>query len=294
MKKSLTIILTSFLSTSIFATDLNSQFAKLESANNGRIGIAAINTANNAQITYRADEAFPFCSTSKVMTVAAILATSLTESGLLNKKIYYDANYVNKSGYSPISKNNLATGMTIAELSVAALDYSDNTAMNLLIDNLGGISKVNKFARSIGDTKFTLNRTEPSLNSAIPNDSRDTTTPNAMTQTLKRLLLTDSVLKISQQQQLITWLTNNTTGDNRIKAGIPKTWKIGDKTGTGDYGTTNDIAILYPTNGCAPIILSVYFTQYNKEAKPNEKIIQTATKLIIDNFSQSDSCLNTK
>jgi beta-lactamase class A len=49
------------------------------------------------------------------------------------------------------------------------------------------------------------------------------------------------------------------TGTARLRAGIPHGWIVGDKTGTGDRGTANDVAILRPPHR-PPIIVIAYLT----------------------------------
>lgn len=161
--------------------------------------------------------------------------------------------------------------MSISELCQAAVSESDDTAANLLIKKLGGPQVVTDFARSIGDQDFRLDRTEPTLNSAIPGDPRDTTTPESMTQSLNKVLL-GNILAPTQRELLKTWLKDNILGDKRIRAGVPKTWTVGDKTGTGEYGTTNDIGIIWPP-GSAPIILTIYFAQDKKDAAHREDVL---------------------
>ncbi|MCV5532360.1 class A beta-lactamase, partial [Escherichia coli] len=163
-----------------------------------------------------------------------------TQKQLLNQPVEIKpADLVN---YNPIAEKHVNGTMTLAELSAAALQYSDNTAMNKLIAQLGGPGGVTAFARAIGDETFRLDRTEPTLNTAIPGDPRDTTTPRAMAQTLRQLTL-GHALGETQRAQLVTWLKGNTTGAASIRAGLPTSWTVGDKTGSGDYGTTNDIAV---------------------------------------------------
>ena len=156
---------------------------------------------------------------------------------------------------------------------------SDNLAMNLLLQKLGGPEMVTRFARSIRDNTYRLDRIEPELNTAIPGDLRDTTTPAAMGYSLQRLLLGD-VFHLNQRKQLLTWLKDNTTGDSRIRAGVARGWLVGDKTGTGAYGTTNDIAIVWPPKQ-APIIVVIYFTQNEKNAVPQDAIIASVTQLLL-------------
>ena len=289
-----TLFLSSYVSSliaqQIEPPSIHKGLAELETSSDGRLGVFAINTANNEVIQYRATERFPMCSTGKVLCVSAILKQSMKAPDLLQQRVMYTKKDVDSSGYAPVTKNFIVDGMTISELCKAAITQSDNTAMNLLMKKLGGPAVVTGFVRSIGDEAFKLNRFEPDLNSAIPNDSRDTATPVGMAKSLQRLAFSH-VLAKSQREQLLVWLKNNTTGDARIRAGVPKTWVVGDKTGTGRYGTTNDIAIIWPPK-CPPIIAAIYFTQNEQDAAPREDVIASVTRILLHKFSENDNCIN--
>jgi beta-lactamase class A len=268
---------------------IQEKLAQLETSLGARIGVSALNTAYNTRIQYRADELFPFCSTGKIMTAAAILQRSEHDPAVLQKHISYDQADVDKSGYAIITKQHVVGGMSIAELCQAMLDYSDNTAMNLLTEFLGGPAAITAYARSIQDNTFRLDRMEPDLNSAIPGDMRDTTTPAAMGKSLQRLTMGDA-LAPPQREQLVTWLKNNTTGDLKIRAGVPKDWVVGDKTGSGAYGTTNDIGVIWPPK-CQPIVLVIYLTHDKKDAKKPDETIATITQMVINEFASTDQCI---
>jgi beta-lactamase class A len=194
------------------------QLTKLEQTLAGRLGVFAMNTANGAKLSHRGDEYFPMCSTFKVLLTAAILKRSTEVDGLMQQRIKYQQS--NLVTYSPITKDHVADGMTVTALCAAAMQYSDNTASNLLMKILGGPQAVTTFARSIADREFQLDRWETALNSAIPGDRRDTSTPNAMGQSLQRLALGDA-LAPDLRVQLQDWLRRNTTGATRIRAGVP-------------------------------------------------------------------------
>lgn len=260
------------------------QLQQLEQEYHGHLGIAAINTATNRKILFNDNRRFPFCSTGKVMVVAAILKKSESNPQLLQQKIHYTAQEVKSSGYAPITAKHVTNGMTVAELARAALDYSDNGAMNQLLKLAGGAQNVTEFARTLNDNKFNLIRSEPQLNSAIPGDIRDTTTPLAMAVSLQQLAL-ESALNLPQQQHLQQWLKANTTGDKRIRAGVPQDWIVGDKTGTGSYGTTNDVAVIWPPHA-KPIVVVIYFTQDKKDASPQDEVLAKATKIIINEIAR--------
>lgn len=262
---------------------IQQELAKLEISTHGRLGLSALNTATGMRVQYRADERFPVCSTFKTIVAAAILQKSTTDNGLLNKCIRYNKDEVEKSGYAPIAQKHIADGMTIAELCAATLQYSDNAAANFLMRELGGPEAVTAYARSIGDDTFQLDRWEPELNTAIPGDARDTSTPAAMEKSAQRLTLGDA-LALPQREQLVSWLKGNTTGGKRILAGVPKDWIVGDKTGTGSYGTTNDVGVIWPATG-APIVAAIYFTQNEKDALPRDEVIASATRIIVATLS---------
>lgn len=252
------------------------QLAQLERGLNGRLGVFALNTADGAHLGYRATERFPLCSTFKVLLVSAILERSTRNVGLMQQRIQYVRNDL--VTYSPITEKHLEEGMTVTDLCAAALQYSDNTAANILMRTLGGPAVVTAYARSIGDCEFHLDRWETDLNTAIPSDHRDTTTPEAMGRSLQRLALEDA-LEAHPKEQLLDWLRGNTTGAARIRAGVPADWPVGDKTGTGSYGTVNDVAVLWPPQR-APIVLAVYTTQKTKDAKARNDVIASAARVV--------------
>ncbi|MCO8610672.1 PenA family class A beta-lactamase [Burkholderia multivorans] len=252
-------------------------FAALERAAGGRLGVCAIDTATGRRALHRADERFPFCSTFKAMLGAAVLAQSVAHPGLLQQRVTYGrSDLVN---YSPVTERHVDTGMTVAELCAATIQYSDNTAANELMKRIGGPAAVTAYARSIGDDTFRLDRWETELNTALPGDLRDTTTPAAMAASLRVLVVGDA-LPPAQRAQLTEWLRGNKVGDKRIRAGVPTAWRVGDKTGTGDYGTTNDAGVLWPPSR-APIVLAVYYTQARADAKAKDDVIAAATRLAI-------------
>lgn len=249
--------------------------AQLEASSGGRLGVAAFDVANNAHVQHRADERFPLCSTFKVMAVGAVLNRSTKEPTLMQQRISYEASDL--VAHSPITGKHVGQGMAVADLCAAALQHSDNTAANLLMKLLGGPSAVTAFARSIGDETFRLDRWETDLNTAIPGDPRDTSTPNNMARGLQGLAL-NNVLADPQRDQLQAWLRGNTTGTTRIRAGVPADWVVGDKTGTGDHGTTNDIGVLWPPTG-SPIVLAIYFTQPDKAAPMRNDVVAAAARI---------------
>ncbi len=233
------------------------QIALVEHGTGGRLGVAAIDTGNGRRIEYRAFEAFPMCSTFKLLLVGDILARVDAGKERLDRTVLYGNHDL--LDYAPVTKAHVADGgMTVRDLCNAAIEVSDNTAANLLLSTVGGPQGLNTFLRWIGDRITQLDRTEPSLNEAAIGDPRDTTTPHAMTKDVQKLVL-GSVLSRPSRDLLVSWLVASKTGVTAIRAGIPVAWRAGDKTGSGERGTRNDVAIVWPP-GRGPILVAAYLT----------------------------------
>ena len=195
------------------------------------------------------------CSTFKFLAAASVLKRVGEKQEQLDRFVSYDAKDVLE--YAPVTEAHLKKGgMTVGALCEAAIEQSDNTAGNLLLDAIGRPAGVTNFARSLGDQVTRLDRKEPDLNSAIPGDDRDTTTPGSMLADMTRIL-TGDVLSRSSRRQLEDWLQRNKTGAAMIRAGVPTNWIIGDKTGRGANGATNDIATMRPPDR-APVVLAIF------------------------------------
>nr|WP_236550611.1 class A beta-lactamase [Cyanobium sp. Copco_Reservoir_LC18] len=255
--------------------------AALEARSGGRLGVFAIDTASGARIGHRAGERFPLCSTFKAILAGAVLHRSQRQPGFLEQRIRFGRQDL--VSHSPVAEQHLEGGLTVAEMAAATVQTSDNTAANQLMARLGGPAGLTAFARSIGNRTFRLDRWETALNSAIPGDPRDTDTPAGMGTSLQALVL-GTALGPPQRQRLQDWLIGTTTGDRRVRAGVPSGWRVGDKTGTcGAYGTANDVAVLWPPDR-APIVLAVFHTQADPAAAAQDGVIAEAAAIVAGAF----------
>jgi beta-lactamase class A len=236
---------------------LGAAFAKIESENGGRLGVAVLDTGSGALTGHRIDERFPLCSTFKALAAAAILARVDAGKEQLSRRIRVEQKDI--LAYAPVTRQHVGQDMSVGELCDAAVTLSDNTAANLLLASMGGPSAITELARSLGDELTRLDRIETELNEGTPGDPRDTTTPAAMAKNLKTLTL-GTVLSATSRDQLIAWLVGCKTGDTKIRAGLPKGWRVGDKTGSGGHGSSNDVAVIWP-EGRPPVIVASYLTE---------------------------------
>ena len=218
------------------------------------------------------------CSTFKFLAAAATLKRVDDKPDHLDRIVSYgEADLLD---YAPVTKRHVEDGgMMLAALCAAAIEYSDNTAANLLLREMGGPTALTRFARAIGDPVTRLDRNEPTLNEAKPGDDRDTTSPAAMLADMRKILL-GGVLSPDSRAQLDAWLAANTTGAKRLRAGLPPYWQVGDKTGTGN-GAFGDIAIIRPP-GRQPILATVYIAESKLSAADRDKPFADVGEVIAD------------
>jgi beta-lactamase class A len=233
------------------------ELAAIEARVGGRLGVFALDLRSGAKLAHRADERFPMCSTFKAMAVSATLANVESGDERLDRFVRYsEADLLENA---PITRVHVKQGgMALGDLCAAAITVSDNTAANLILASIGGPAGWTRFVRRIGDKTSRLDRTELSLNTCIPGDPRDTTTPAAMAADLRAVLLGGMLGPITSNL-LKTWMLACQTGLTRLRAGLPKDWAVADKTGNSVHGTANDIAIAWAPKG--PIVIACYLTE---------------------------------
>lgn len=261
------------------ARTLSDELAALEIQAQGRFGLYVLDTVSGAEAGWRGDERFPMCSTFKTLLAAHMLYLAQRDEIRLWRKLYYSPSEV--VAWSPISEKRAGAngGMTVQELCEAMVLVSDNTAANVLLEASGGPAALTQWLRELGDGITRLDRNEPSLNTALPGDERDTTTPQAMVQSLQKLLLGD-VLEGYARALLQQWLVDSRTGDKRVRAGMPGDWTVGGKTGSGERGTACDTLIVWPTAQSAPLLVTAYLTGSPLDGAGREAVLARAGEAI--------------
>lgn len=253
-------------------------FSSLEARLGGRIGVFATNLATGDTIAQRADERFAMCSTFKVALAAFVLQRTDEGALSLDDEIAFSENDLVAN--SPVTSPRIADGaLPVKTLCGAAVERSDNTAANLLLDLIGGPTAMTDFFRSLGDKASRLDRRELELNSNLPGDERDTTTPRAMTGVLRALLTEPSALSATSRERLHEWMVNEQNGGRRIRAAAPDGWSIANKPGTSVNGAVNDIALARRPDGAA-IMMSVYTNAPGAKIRESEAIIAETARLV--------------
>ncbi len=259
--------------------ELDRRLRSLEASSHRHIGAFALDTDTGRTVGYRMDETFPLLSTWKAVEAAAVLDRAhRSRPALLGQVIRWRPDQEVPGG--PVTKGRGAAGMTVSQLVRAAVTASDNTAANLLLGPVGGPAALTGYFRSLDDPLSRLDRPEPDLNSWRPGERRDTTTPAAMGRDLYRITL-GPALGAEDRGRLTGWLRACTTGDARIRAGLPRGWTVGDKTGTNSaFGGANDIAVAWPPSGGAPVVLTVY-TYGGEGTAVDEKTVASTAALLV-------------
>ena len=248
------------------------------STGSARIGVAMLNEDGESRKVLNADRRFAMCSTFKFLAVAAVMRRVDRGEDNLDRFVRYDDRDI--LAWAPVTKQHLGEGgMTLEALCFAAIAYSDNTAANLILQTLGGPAAVTSYARSLGDEITRLDRTEPDLNNVAHGDDRDTTSPAAMLHDMQKIFRGDA-LSVSMRDKLESWLMQNTTGDAMIRAGVPRDWRVGDKTGQNQTGNSNDIGIILRPDGRA-VLLCVYVDAPGASIERRAKMIEDVTRELV-------------
>lgn len=269
----------------------SADFADLEQEYDARLGVYAIDTGTGQVVEHRAGERFAYASTIKAIAVGALLHEK--PRSVLDQTVQISEDDL--VDFSPQVEKALEAGqteLTVREVADAAVRYSDNTAGNLLFDLLGGPEELQGVLREIGDRTTKVSRIEPDLNEATPGDDRDTTTPQALATDLRRLTLPpadgEKAVNDGYARAFLTDLmVRNTTGDDLIRAGVPDTWEVADKTGAAKYGTRNDIAVLRRAEG-APIVIAIMSSKDDQDAEADDDLVADATRVAVAGFGVSN------
>lgn len=263
------------------ASAADDALAELEAQGGGRLGVAALDTGGGRTLLHRADERFAMCSTFKLALAGAIYAR--IDRDELSRGDRVAVLQTDLVPYAPVTERHVGGRMTIEALCTAAVRVSDNVAANLLLAQIGGPTGWTAFVRGAGDEISRLDRTETELNTNLPNDPRDTTTPAAMCDTMRALLLGD-VLSPRSRARLVRHALGCETGDKRLRAGFPRDWRVGDKTGTSDNGAANDIGIAWPP-GRPPILVAAYLDRAGGDGDSRAATLAAVARIVSAAFA---------
>ncbi len=281
MKKIFIVFLVMFTSVQVHADQLKQELIDIEKQMSARLGVAVLDTQDGKMWNYNGNARFPLMSTFKTLACAKMFND--IDSGKLNSR---NGSLIKKESlieWSPVTKKYIGQTVSVYNACKATMLTSDNTAANIVLEHIGGTRALTLFLESIGDTVTRLDRIEPELNEAEIGDLRDTTTPNAMTKTIHKLLY-ENILESDSQNQLRKWMKENKISGSLLRSVLPATWKIADRTGSGGNGSRGIVASVWKEDR-KPLIISIYLTETNLPHAERNKIIAKVGESIQRNYS---------
>ncbi|MFV0575049.1 MAG: class A beta-lactamase [Vibrio sp.] len=262
---------------------VDKQIQQVEQELSARVGVTILDVDSGKLWDHNGDQRFPLTSTFKTIACGKLLNDS--EDGQLQLTDTVKVRTVDLVTYSPVVEKYVGKQIELQNACQAAMYMSDNTAANIIIKAVGGTEAVTQFARTLGDKVTRLDRFEPELNQGKPNDERDTTTPNMISQDINALLF-GSVLSEQSKQQLKEWMVNNQVTGNLLRSVLPDYWHIADRSGAGGYGSRSITAVVW-TDNQSPVIISIYLTQTEASMDELNQAIVEIGKAIFDSLLES-------
>ena len=220
------------------------------------------------------------CSVFKFLAAGAILKRVDQGTEHLDRRVAYTESDLLE--YAPVAKEHVKEGaMPLGNLCAAAVQWSDNTAANLMLKVLGGPATVTAFIRATGDQVTRLDNIEPALNVVRPGEVHDTTTATSMVGLLNSVVL-GNVLSNSSRTLLQGWMLDAKVGEHRLPAGVPSGWRVAHKTGTWD-DQTNDVAIIWPPTR-SPIIVAALYSRNGTRKEQRENVLREVGRIVTAAF----------
>jgi beta-lactamase class A len=250
----------------------------LERDNGGRLGFVAHDTGSGRRLSWRGEERFVYCSTFKMYLAAATFLRVQAGQERLDRQIPVTA--ADMTHHAPVTEPAIGGSLSVEALMKGTVEVSDNPAANLLLKAMGGLEPMRAFYRSLGDDSTTVDRFEPEMNRL--DGDKDTITPLHSVANIHRLLVDPATpLAADHKAKLLRWMVDTPTGANRLKAGVPGDWTVAHKTGTGGYGPTNDIGVLYPATGAPVVFAADYHATRSSSDDANGAVIAAAARMAL-------------
>lgn len=242
------------------------------------IGVALLAADGNILFEYQGNRAFPLNSTHKAFVCG--IALDLTENNALSLTKKLPITPKDIVNYSPITQHK--TAMNLTALCSAAVSYSDNTAANLIVKQIGGVKAVSDYFKRQGLTQTRLDRLEPDMNRDNLKKGLDLTTPIEAAQLLHQFIF-GALLNDTSKMQLTQWMLDDQVANDLLRSTLPQGWKIADKTGAGSDGARSIISVFWKPDGSA-YLLSIYLTNTQATMAQRNQAIAEIGKTIFEHL----------
>lgn len=259
--------------------EVEDQLKDLEDRYDARVGVSALDTGSGDSVDHRADERFGFASSLKVFAVAELLDRTTPKE--LEKNVTWTQADVDEAGWTPVTEKHVDDGLPLEDVAESALRVSDNLAMNIVLDEIGGPKALDDALAKAGDTTTEVTDEEPELNDVEEGNTDNTTTPAAFTTDLQSLFDSQR-LSDEDREVLFSWMSANETGDPLIRAGAPEGWVVRDKSGHSG-AIQNDIAVVTPPDR-KPIVISVMTETNDPESEDGPALVAAVAEVVLNEF----------
>ncbi len=278
----------------VYSTPFEQQIAALASAEQGRIGVAAIDLSSGRSVTVLGEQPFPMASTSKVAIVATFL--DLVDRGKLRLTDSFPLMIPVPSAKfaGPVAPVRAGQSLSAQGLIELTITRSDNQATDALLAAVGGPTAVNRWLRKTANAGIrldrdiaTLVRDDGAVNPATTIDPRDSSTPLAMARLLTGLYQ-GQWLSAHSRAVLMGAMSRCVTGRHRMRAMLPEGARALHKTGTLS-NTSSDVGIIETPDGRA-FAVAIYVT--GQGGKPNrDSRIATIARALYDGYQATPSTI---
>lgn len=249
----------------------------------GTIGIFARIDEKELLFSYNSDQLFYLASTYKIPIVIECLRQ--VDAGLISLDQWVEVTEGDVPLYSPILDHRHfsypGVKLNVKNLIRLMVEYSDNTASDLILKLSGGTKSVNDFLKTFGladKIKIDTSTAESFLLTDEDSILKDRGTPEAMANLLIQLLH-GKLLSAASTQFLLECMQRCKTGNGRIRALLPAETVVASKTGT-VTGFVNDIGIIDLPQNKGKLILAIYTKESSATIKESEQVIANIAKII--------------
>jgi beta-lactamase class A len=171
---------------------------------------------------------------------------------------------------------------TIRELMELSIVRSDNTSSDKLLELAGGPGALTRRLAALGIAGITIRQSVREFLAARARPHPNTGSALDLARLLSRLRKGE-ILRPESRDVLFGFMTAATTGQHRLRGGLPEGTLVGDKTGSGPGGSaTNDVGIVTLPQGKGHLALAVLVSGSKRPVAAQEKLIADVARAVYD------------
>jgi beta-lactamase class A len=269
---------------------LKGQIETVARSAQGRVGVAIMELETGDSVAVNGDQPFPMQSVYKFPIGMAVLRrVDLGQLKLAQKVKIAAADLLPSQMHSPIrDRYPSGTELSVDELLRFMVAESDGTACDVLLNAIGGPEIVAGYLHSLGINRMLVTNREREIGQDSSVQYRNSATPDSAIALLREFFV-GKALSPASRALLLRWMTETSTGLERIKGLLPPGAVVAHKTGSsrtvnGFTAATNDIGIITLLNG-QHLAVAIFIADSTEETQVREKVIATIARLAWDHWN---------